>query len=89
VITSEEIRQTDHRVAQVARLKAIADRPDVLDRIAILWALEEIQRLTVALSDAQDEIRQQGEIMREQGAELRGAEEEAYQSWCAAQDGAW
>lgn len=39
------------------------------------------------IADLESQLGQQSQIMREQGTELRGAEQEAYDSWCVAQDG--
>lgn len=47
---------------------------------------ERIAELERELSEAQQHIAQQGQIMREQGAECRAAEAEAYEHWCASQE---
>ena len=48
----------------------------------------EIDDLRARLADLEAENRQQGQIMREQGSELRDAEREALNAWYASEDGA-
>lgn len=51
--------------------------------------MRHVQEMYAELLDLRAQVKQQAEVMREQGAELRVAEEEAYGAWCAAQDGGW
>ena len=64
-----------------------SDEPHPYAGWKIRGLLAVIDRERARVAELEMENRQQAQIMREQGAELRDAEEEAYQAWCASQDG--